>query len=154
MEAVMCCEGLLKAWLSFCTPCGKLQRVWKQTHLQIWGTPVNRASFNPHKWVFIHAKHLGKRPEVRKLERAAAVGCMESSAQLSGVCGWFGIPNWLKLCRVCVLVMSASGTFRGRCWSRRRREGRIRKQSGILGKTWSISKVNAAAHCANKPWPT
>lgn len=76
---------------------------------------MNRASFNPHKWVFIHAKHLGKRPEVRKLERAAAVGWMEPSLELSAVCGWFGIPGKLKLCRVCGLVMFASGTFRGRC---------------------------------------
>lgn len=50
---------------------------------------MNRASFNPHKWVFIHAKDLGKRPEVRKLESAAAVGWMEASLELSGACGWF-----------------------------------------------------------------
>lgn len=136
-------------------PCSKLQKGWKHTHLQIWGTSVNRASFNPHKWSFIHAKNLGRRPKVRKLERAAAVGWMESSLELSGVCGWFGIPNRLKLCTVCGLVMFASGTFRWRCWSRRRRrEGRIRKHLGILGKPWNISKVNAAAHCAAKPWPT
>lgn len=73
---------------------------------------MNRASFNPHKWVFIHVKHFGKRPEVRKLERAAAVGWMESPIQLSGVCGCFGIPNRLKLCRVSVLGMFAYGTFR------------------------------------------
>lgn len=73
---------------------------------------MNRASFNPHKWVFIHAKQLGRRPEVRKLERVAALGWRESSLELSGVCGWFGIPNRLKLYRVCGLVMFASGTFR------------------------------------------
>lgn len=35
---------------------------------------MNRASFNAHEWVFILAEHLGKRPEGRKLESAAAVG--------------------------------------------------------------------------------